>query len=200
MSKNLNDKSEQSPCRNVFSGLQDFKDRWDNPSLANSDCQEPNKVNRSGQINLTGKDDCTKARTYTRYETEFEGSLETGVKRLVLSLIEIFDCITYSSCQGHNVTDENKHFALRHVSILPRNFDEYEYYKKSLNKITQVIGPETKEKQIVVKIVEKTLFSGNLTLPCLDIIFQFTGNGLEQYFDNIDFATDLFLVVLTEYG
>ena len=116
---------------NQITGLREFLISWDAPVTAHAHVQLPAVEGREGQINLRGTFD-SPAAIVTRHDPAFEEMLESGIKGLVLCLIKIFDCITYSSCAGHASTD-NQLVCGANVGIVPRDESEYRKLRLALS-------------------------------------------------------------------
>src|SRR5947209_2827021 len=62
----------------------------------------------------------------SHWHPQFSASLETGIRDLALVLIQRFDWITYSSCEGHYYDDLAILPVQRQVGLLPRSKEEGE--------------------------------------------------------------------------
>lgn len=118
---------------NMISGIAKFLELWE----SDPDDQGFLPLRRGGQghRNLTGTAS-SPAITFTKGHPQFVESLEDGVKDLVLLLIECFDCVTYSSCEGHANPDGQTLLRGRNVDILARNASEHQHLRNHLQVCT----------------------------------------------------------------
>lgn len=184
--------------RNQFSGLREFIRRWDGAPGGAAREGRVNRGGRAGRINLEGTAACSRARTYSRSEVEFARSIEPGVRELVFELIETFDCITYSSCEGHGAHDRPVSYSPRHVGIVPRGPEEYGRLLRALSRIASGANREAASKSVAVKVAERALSSDDLSMPCLEILFERTAGDPNVYFLELDSIYRLFLRRLAE--
>ena len=184
--------------RNHFTSLLQFMRRWDSVA-APLTCSEPgNRISRGGRINLEGSETCSAARTYTRWDTEFVEVIEPGVRRLVLTLVEKFDCITYSSCEGHPEPPNGGTVTVRHVGILPRDSGEYEDLIQTVRGVAAECNRQIPGRGARVSVVERTLSSEDIEAPCFEILFEREGSGWPAYFNHLEEVYGLFLDQLIE--
>jgi hypothetical protein len=191
--------------RNHVDGLHHFIKYWDK---AHDELNaESNRFIQShvGNINTKESNYCFKATNiYAKWEPEFERSIESEVRELVLCLIEKLHCITYSSCAGHKY--KNRNFSLRHVGIVPRNSLEYNSLLKVLRLVAKVTNRNINNNHNTVNdkkingvkliISEDIVTSDGPSMPCIDIIFVPTIDDQVLYFQDLEFVYDKFLELL----
>ena len=157
-----------------------------------------NRVSGSGRVNLEGADDCPAARTYTRRDPEFRAALEPGVRRLVLTLVEAFDCITYSSCEGHPAPGASAEPSPRHAGVLPRDAAEYERLVGAFGRAARRCNLRVGDGAVRVTVVERTLTSEGMAAPCLEIVFACERGEWPAYFSRLEEVYEAFLTRLAE--
>jgi hypothetical protein len=170
--------------RNNFRGLKDFIRRWDQADTSASSPELKNRNGPEGQINLEGLAICSKARIYTPHENNFFGAIEPGVRQLLLEFIRIFNCITYSSCEGHLLSDTS--FTIRHLGILPRSPQEYTHFVKQFRLLTSKLSHEVNTPNVELKVEELILESDDCSKPCLEIVFANLANDPKLYFPELE--------------
>jgi hypothetical protein len=175
--------------RNYFAGLPQFLRRWDKKILDPSTESARNRISNSGRINLEGSDGCSTARIYTRWDPEFLASLEPGVRQLTLLLIEKFNCITYSSCEGHPTSLSNKP-SVRHVGVLPRDKAEFHYLVDRFSSYATLCNQE-QDSPIEIVVKEEVLGTGDMNIPCIELVFAQRASEWERYFEMLDEAYEL---------
>jgi hypothetical protein len=113
---------------NVMSGAGAFVRAWD--AAPARPREMPLHHGAGGHRNLSGSPTAP-AVIFPRRHPQFEDSLEPGVRELVLALIKRFDCVTYSSCEGHPALDGTV-ARERAVDILPRDDGEHRRLRAGL--------------------------------------------------------------------
>ena len=147
-----------------------------------------------GHVNTEGKPEA-RAHTFSRYNPLFRQSLEPGIASLVIALINCFDCVTYSSCQGHTDEDGKRIADLRHVGIIPRNDQEKRTLTCELTTLlTQVhAGWAGKTKlDLVVTQIE----SDSKSFECLDIVFDGNLDDPNAYFSESEALSNKMIAIL----
>jgi hypothetical protein len=184
--------------RNHFTSLLQFMQRWDEAAVPQTRSEQGNRISRDGRINLAGTEACPKAIIYTRRDKEFVESLEPGVRRLVLTLVESFDCLTYSSCEGHRHPTSGGTPSLRHVGILPRNADEYDALIRIISRVASMSNQRFPGGAVKVLVVERVLSSDDLEAPCFEVMFERAKKDWPIYFSQLEEVYELFLKQLME--
>jgi hypothetical protein len=191
--------------RNHVDGLHHFIKCWDK-AHDELNAESNSFIQRHvGNINIKESNYCFKATNiYAKWEPEFERSIESEVRELVLCLIEKLHCITYSSCAGHKY--KHRKFSLRHVGIVPRNSLEYNSLLKVLRLVAKVTNRNINNNHNTVNdkkingvkliISEDIVTSDGPSMPCIDIIFVPTIDDQVLYFQDLEFVYDKFLELL----
>jgi hypothetical protein len=175
---------------NHFSGLRKFIKQWDEE-------KEPVKsyrknLSKSGNEipELSSKQSF--AYILTKQEHEFENSIEVGVRKLVILLIEKMDCITYSSCEGHPAINNEIKFRYRHIGIIPRNDLELIYFSQILQLIADFTNNRMKI-PIRVVVTKEFVTSEDTIRPCIDVWFIPTIKDQDIYFEYLDLVYQEFI-------
>jgi len=89
---------------------------WEYPRTTVAKCFA---ISEAGNINFGGVIAGTYAHIFVPDETDFEASIEDGVRPIVLTIVRDGGLITYTSCEGHDYgsTDGGSEC---HVGVLPR--------------------------------------------------------------------------------
>jgi hypothetical protein len=185
---------------NRLNNLRAFLRHWDMP-LMQSLVEEDVTFSASGNINMAGSSlNGAPSHTLTAKDPRFYEFIEGGVRALVKALIEKFDCITYSSCEGHPGVPGQSVFEPRHVGIIPRDYDEYMVLHKALIYLTARVNaylcwPTSHHDVYIVTRIEPIESDDGPALYGLDLYFYMLGDDEQKYFAEVDAATAL----LTQY-
>ncbi len=167
-----------------LSGVKDFIKSWDDPFVEETGA-DVIRESSQGHINTDGTSACYNSPAFTKYHRKFKKSLELGVRDLTVALILKFNCITYSSCQGHRSTDDAV-MRQRYVGILPRNKAEYEYLYGLFQSLAALANSLSGDSPVQVYIQEDTLESENCVMPCFNLFFVGVRGDEETYFQEIE--------------
>jgi hypothetical protein len=91
-----------------------------------------------GHINTEGAADAP-AHSFSRHNPRFVESLEPGVRNLVVALINRFDCVTYSSCEGHCDEGWTSLTSLRSVVFLSPSHEDEEELRRGLTELAEAV-------------------------------------------------------------
>jgi hypothetical protein len=177
-----------------FSGLRDFINSWDDPFVET----HPDEVFRQspqGHINADGTAVCGDSPIFSKYHRYFKRSIEVGVKDLTVALIRKFDCITYSSCQGHRSTF-NAVMRPRYVGILPRNQDEFQRLLLSLQLLVNLVNSHFPHSPVVLTLGQDLVESEDLNLPGLTVFFEPVTPDEDVYFQIVDEIYNYLLLLI----
>ena len=99
---------------------------------------------------------------YARSDPRFLTAIESGIRPLVLAVIEQFDCITYSSCEGHRTADGYVQVG-QHVDIFAPDLKTQENLALRLDRASGAVrGTATASLRVVrgkVSLEDKSAFS-----------------------------------------
>jgi hypothetical protein len=181
---------------NYLSGLKAFIDAWDDPFV---EASETDRVLKSpqGNLNSEGTSECYGSPALTKYHRWFKKSIEPGVRDLTIALIQKFNCITYSSCQGHFSTADSV-MRQRYVGMVPRTDTEYQALSEKLHKLANLTNSQLKNHSVQVVIYENTLESEGLVWRCLNLFFVSQFEDEARYFQEIEPVYQTVLRVLNE--
>lgn len=178
-----------------FSGLKEFIASWDDRFIE----ANPTEIFREsplGNINTDGTAACADSPILSKYHRKFKKSIEPGVRDLTVALILKYNCITYSSCQGHFSTSKSQ-MRPRYVGILPRDVDEYEYFVDQLITLTELTNAVLPRNPVQVVITPDILESENCVMPCLNLFFISQSADEATYFKKVEEVYQMFLNLLT---
>lgn len=157
--------------------------RWDEAGLSATKEERAYRVCESGHINIAGTSACALAKAYTRWDAEFAEVIEPGVRQLVFRLIHTYDCITYSSCEGHNSAPRAcEPLSIRHVGIVPRDEAERRSLTKALEKAANAANRAAGSESVSIEVIQETLDSEGTAWPCIEIQFKLLAGGCQEYF------------------
>ncbi len=171
---------------NYVSGLSTFMQSWDYSKAIFETNAEIFHKSLHGNINNDGTEVCMTAAVLIASHPKFEDSLEEGVKELVLALIQEFNCITCSSCQGHFSIENTMPMRERTVEIIPRNDVEYNELLFKLKELADKANLQVDQNAVKLMILENILESEHICTPCLRIIFKSQSQNEEQYFQETE--------------
>lgn len=121
----------------------------------------------------------------------FMHSIEPGIRSLVLLLVNKYQWITYSSCEGHL---SNR--SCREVRLIARNSIELKEIYEVLSSCAKKLGPTSTGIKIVVKqySIEN---SDQKKYPAVSVVFEKQNDcSYENYFLNLDDVTMKYIFLL----
>jgi hypothetical protein len=102
---------------NRLTGFDAFLARWRERAAGSAEESRMVRQSELGNRNVRGSAVDTEAYSYVPTEAAFEGSLEPGIRELVLFLVNGLGVVTYSSCEGHRSSDVSP-LRAAHVGVL----------------------------------------------------------------------------------
>ncbi|MGO9372534.1 MAG: radical SAM protein [Syntrophobacteraceae bacterium] len=163
---------------NRMDQVSDYLRKWDF-SLDSYDKNLQIVKGPNGNISESGKVDEPIAASLTPAHPMFFDCIEKDIRDLVTILIEDMDCITYSSCQGHQRLDGSL-IRPRNVGILCR--DETE--QLSLTDFLKSVVTSSEADQ--PSILNDWLESGNDLYRTVEIVFECDSSRSETYWATIE--------------
>ena len=190
---------------NHFYGLKNLLRQWEAKPPTLPTASRRLLTSEEGHINLEGTSTCIEALIFPKWHPQFENALEEGIKELVYELIERFDCITYTSCQGHLVASrdsarQNVSLQFRHVGILPRSSAEHLYLLGVLTRASKLANERTKEQKIRIVFRSEVLTSEESAMKCLNITFVDSSERDEDYLERVEDVYREFIKELRAVG
>jgi hypothetical protein len=156
---------------NRVDGLINFLHRWEHrEELRYKELRFA--VADGGNINQEGTSECSESSLLTRWHPSFAASLEAGVRGLVMRLVTQWDCVTYSSCEGHRSIAQVP-ARVRHVRMVSRSRAEHLRLGSSLSRLVDATNADLGDPG--VRLVWKPsviLAEEGLEAPGLDLIFE----------------------------
>ena len=189
---------------NKFKNLRSFLRNWD-ASITESVVDAEVKVSLLGNINIAGTAaNGSPSHTLTRNDPRFYSFIEPGIRGLVQALIEKFDCITYSSCEGHPSIPGKTVFEPRHVGMIPRDYEEYLVLHKSLIYLTACVNermcaPGSDHGVYIVTRIEPVESDDGDPLYGLDLYFYKLEDDEGKYFSEVNTATSMLTELVQAY-
>lgn len=181
-----------------LSGLQALIDSWEDPFIE-PDPTEVFQQSPAGNINRDGTSACADSPIFVKYHRYFKRSLEVGVRDLTIALILKFNCITYSSCQGHPGTSDAI-MRPRYIAIVPRHPQEYQTLFKLLHHLADQTNAAFPQSAVKVVIGNDLLESDDRApTPCLTLFFQPTDGNETRYFQEVEPIYQFVLTLVQSY-
>jgi len=171
---------------NRVTNLEKFIQLWDRNVILPETDLDILKKSPQGNINIDGTASCFMARLLISSHPKFEEAIESGVRKLVMALIKKFNCITYSSCQGHFFSDKSAPMRERVVQIIPRDNLEHEYLLNVLKSLANSANLKVRQKSVKLLVYEENLASKNLTMSGIRMQFKSQVEDEEIYFREIE--------------
>jgi hypothetical protein len=163
--------SQGSKNVNRVEGLVDFLRRWDDREELTSREIEFT-VAQGGNINLQASFESSQSHLLTRWHPSFAASIEAGVRELVKRLVTDWDCVTYSSCEGHRSTTHVP-MRVRNVRMLPRSKAEHLRLAAMLDRLANTTNAGLRDPAVRLTWQHSVLQAeGGLKAPGLDLIFE----------------------------
>jgi hypothetical protein len=170
---------------NRVHGLIDFLRRWDHKGELR--CGELRfAVADGGNINLEGTAECNESLVLTRWHPSFSASIEAGVRDLVMRLVTDWDCVTYSSCEGHRSSAHIPARA-RHVRMVSRSKAEHLRLGTMLNRLVEMTNADVAEPGVLLAWKPTVILADEgLEAPGLDLIFELQSANESLYWSLLD--------------
>ena len=181
-----------------LSGIKEFIQSWDDCFVEVTDT-DIFATSPQGNINSDGTSACYNSPVFTKYHRYFKKSLELGVRELAIALILKFNCITYSSCQGHAATNDAA-MRPRYVAILPRNPQEYERFFNLFHHLAKLTNQEIPNNSVKVAIGEDPLESEDCVMPGITLFFLYDQSDEALYFQDVEITYQTLLEILNNYS
>jgi hypothetical protein len=175
-----------APEVNEVDGLVDFLRRWQSREEENR-AAVPLRTSENGNINVEGSPQSYSSAIFTRWHASFTDSLEPGVRELVLALIEAWDCITYSSCEGHR-SIAGTPWRPRHVRMASRSSAEDQRIGSALDQlVTRTNAPHCGGPGPVLVQRRSTIVGdAGLEMPGWDLVFASTSSDEDGYWASLE--------------
>jgi hypothetical protein len=170
---------------NRVDGLVDFLRRWDHKGELK--CKELRfAVADGGNINLQGTAECNESLLLTRWHPSFTASIEAGVRELVIRLVNEWDCVTYSSCEGHRSTAQVP-ARVRHVRMVSRSKAEHFRLGAMLDQLVGVTNADVGDPGVPLAWKHSVILADDgLEAPGLDLIFEPQSGNESLYWSSLD--------------
>jgi hypothetical protein len=174
--------------RNQLANLPLFLAKWEDEAHAANLQFVRVCTSEAGNINTSGKNGDYTSSILSRYQPQFELSLEEGVRDLVKLFIERYNWITYTSCAGHRYADERIPPTPRHVGLLPRSREEAHRMTATLTSVAAQLRHSRRHDAVRVKVVrtDVTADDGHV-YPTIEFLFARTFlTTWDRYFSSLD--------------
>ena len=153
--------------------IPDFIEAWDRGYASVDNIQI--KRSKEGNLNSLGDPLSSFAPVVTKHHPLFFNFVEEGIQALAKKIVIDFNCITFSSCQGHPAYRTHGGFSAlrpRGLSILPRNNAELQEICKKLKRVCDQTNTEMASEYVVVEVKKERL--------------EVRNNGYTKYWQSID--------------
>jgi hypothetical protein len=172
---------EEPAAVNYVQGLVEFLVRWDRHDESSRTDPLDFAVSGNGNINLSGTSECCASYLLTRWHPSFESSIEPGVRALVLALVDAWDCVTYSSCEGHPA-DGSSPPRLRHVRLIARSSEEHQRLWHRLEQLAAATNDSLPVSPVRLGVAPSIVTTEDgLQAPGLDLVFEPHGCDQAEY-------------------
>lgn len=170
---------------NHVDGLVDFLRRWEHRDELK--CKELQfAVADGGNINLRGTSECSESLLLTRWHPSFTACVEAGVRELVIRLVTDWDCVTYSSCEGHR-SSVYVPARVRHVRMVSRSRAEHLRLGTMLKRLVDMTNAEVDGPGVLLVLKHSAILADKgLEAPGLDLIFEPQSGDERLYWELLD--------------
>lgn len=170
---------------NRVDGLVEFLRRWERRDELN--CKKLEfAVANGGNINLQATSESSESLLFTRWHPSFAASVEAGVRELVIRLVTDWDCVTYSSCEGHRST-VSVPARVRHVRMIPRSRAEHLRLTTMLNRLVAMTNADIDDPAVLLTWKHATVLADDgLEAPGFDLIFEPQSDDEQLYWKFLD--------------
>lgn len=179
--------SHEQPFESVnrVDGLINFLHRWNHKGELG--CRELQfTVTGGGNINLQGTSECNESFLLTRWHPSFADSLEAGVRELVMRLVTKWDCVTYSSCEGHRSIAPVP-ARVRHVRMVSRSRVEHLRLGSLLSQLVDATNADLWDPAVRLACKPSVILAEEgLEAPGLDLIFEPQSDDESLYWKFLD--------------
>lgn len=167
--------------------LAKFLAAWDDPGRVENVVTANLCTTPFGNINSTGEVGDYQGHALTRWHPQFDDAIEPKIRALVHLLIERFDWVTYSSCQGHLYEGHPEVPVERSVGLVPRTRAESQEISGIMRTVIHRVTRRFWEAPILLELLVHTLESEDTVRPALDFCFRRHPSATwEQYFEYLD--------------
>jgi hypothetical protein len=151
-----------------------------------------------GNINLEGTSECNESFLLTRWHSSFSASIEAGVRELVMRLVNEWDCVTYSSCEGHH-SIAHLPARVRHVRLISRSEAEHLRLASRLNRLVDATNADVDNSSVRLIVMPSVILAEDgLEAPGLDLIFALQPSDESLYWKFLDASYQRCLLVLSK--
>jgi len=168
---------------NVLSDLDEFLRSWNDLRCPRNLKFVELKKSHFGNVNSSGEIDY-QGFSLSRWHPQFVDSLEKGVRELVLTLVEDFGWITYSSCEGHRYGGTRISPCERMVSLYPRSRDEFRIMIRTLKRVTRKVNTDGGPVRLRVVACNLTDKASGKIHKGVDLIFA-RAKDWDSYFNRL---------------
>ena len=172
---------------NKMESFLSFIDSWHN--INHPDNQELIEFGKTiyGNINLTGEVGDYRGHALSKFHSQFLESLEKGIQPLVVHVVESFNWITYTSCEGHIYLNSSELPAERHIGIVSRSHAEqtniWDYFSKAAKHFNDKKAPSP----LFIDVFINELEDNGEKYPVIDVFFRkYWYQSWDSYFANLD--------------
>jgi hypothetical protein len=176
------------------SGVKEFIQSWDDCFVEVTET-DVFATSPQGNINSEGTSACYNSAIFPKYHRYFKKSLEAGIRELAIALIRKYNCITYSSCQGHAATNDAV-MRPRYAAILPRTPQEYERFFNLFHHLARLTNQQIADNSVKVAIGNDPVESEEVVMPGITLFFVADHTDEALYFHDVEIAYQKVLEIL----
>ena len=170
---------------NRLDGFRDFIQSWEDATHPKNRESVALFHTGYGNINSTGVLGDYRGYALSRWHSQFNASLEDGIKQLVLLLTLQFGWVTYSSCEGHQYRGRGLRSVERRVGIVPRSDAEESAIRHTLGTVAAETNHRYRGSAVFVEVCSRALEADGRAYPVIDFVFH-RRRTWKQYFSEID--------------
>ncbi|KOR34403.1 MULTISPECIES: hypothetical protein [Planktothricoides] len=180
------------------SGVKEFIQSWDDCFVEVTET-DVFATSPQGNINSEGTSACYNSAIFPKYHRYFKKSLEAGIRELAIALIRKYNCITYSSCQGHATTNDAV-MRQRYVAILPRTPQEYERFFNLFHHLAKLTNQQIADNSVKVAIGDDPVESEDGVMPGITLFFVADHKDETLYFHDVEIAYQKVLEIVLSHS
>lgn len=172
---------------NRISGVRLFLREWDDPQAPGNRVEFTNFRTEHGNISSSSALASYAGHAFSRWQPQFESSLEPGIRGLVLALVRVHDWVTFSSCEGHQYPGAELPPVGRHVALLPRSDGEAKEIRRVLDQVCSRVNRDRSGSPVYCEVLEPLVESDTQAYRTIELRMQKKpAVAVGAYFDALD--------------
>jgi len=183
---------------NDVNDLDGFLERWFDQSEIDFPVIQKEE-SAIGNVNIGGSYNTNKSYLLTKWHPSFEDHLEGGVRELVVSLIQRWGCITYSSCEGHRSV-KGQNMRPRNVRILAESEVGFKNLILRAKQLGIIANSAIASGSVYLAVEVSKVTDRGLSAVSVDLVFRGNDEDEARYWTDLEFAYQSVLAVLSKAG